>query len=156
MYFEDLIKEYSLKYKIDPLLALAMIREESRFNAWDESTAGARGLMQIIFSTGEWIAQKLDFKDFNDEMLFSSEININFGCWYIGYLKGKFSNDIILIISGYNAGPGTTDKWLERYDRSDLDNFVENIPYAETREYIKKVMKSYQMYKRLAKILSEK
>lgn len=156
MYFEDLIKEYSLKYKIDPLLALAMIREESRFNSWGESVAGARGLMQIIFSTGEWIAQKLDFKDFNDEMLFSSEININFGCWYIGYLKGKFSNDIILIISGYNAGPGTTDKWLERYDRSDLDNFVENIPYAETREHIKKVMKSYQMYKRLAKILSEK
>ena len=156
MYFEDLIKEYSLKYKIDPLLALAMIREESRFNAWNESVAGARGLMQIIFSTGEWIAQKLDFKDFNDEMLFSSEININLGCWYIGYLKGKFSNDIILIISGYNAGPGTTDKWLERYDRSDLDNFVENIPYPETREHIKKVMKSYQMYKRLAKILSEK
>ncbi|MFH1938733.1 MAG: tetratricopeptide repeat protein [bacterium] len=154
-YFEDMIREYALKYEIDPLLALAMIREESRFNAWNESVAGARGLMQIIFSTGEWIAQKLNFEDFNDEMLFSPEVNINLGCWYIGYLKERFLNDPILIISGYNAGPGTTSKWLEQYDRSDLDNFVENVPYSETREHIKKVMKSYQMYKRLAQVLSE-
>ncbi|OFW45615.1 MAG: hypothetical protein A2163_11410 [Actinobacteria bacterium RBG_13_35_12] len=154
-YFEDMIREYALKYEIDPLLALAMIREESRFNAWNESVAGARGLMQIIFSTGEWIAQKLNFEDFNDEMLFSPEVNINLGCWYINYLKERFSNDLILIISGYNAGPGTTSKWLEQYDRSDLDNFVENIPYSETREHIKKVIKSYQMYKRLAQVLSK-
>jgi len=154
-YFEDMIREYALKYKIDPLLALAMIREESRFNAWNESVAGARGLMQIIFSTGEWIAQKLNFEDFNDEMLFSPEVNINLGCWYINYLKERFLNDPILIISGYNAGPGTTSKWLKQYNRSDLDNFVENIPYSETREHIKKVMKSYQMYKRLAQVLSE-
>ncbi len=154
-YFEDMIREYALKYEIDPLLALAMIREESRFNAWNESVAGARGLMQIIFSTGEWIAQKLNFEDFNGEMLFDPENNINLGCWYIGYLKERFLNDPILIISGYNAGPGTTSKWLEQYDRSDLDNFVENIPYSETREHIKKVMKSYQMYKRLAQVLSE-
>ncbi|HER24119.1 MAG TPA: tetratricopeptide repeat protein [Candidatus Atribacteria bacterium] len=155
-YFEDVVRENALKYKIDPLLALAMIREESRFNTWNESVAGARGLMQIIFSTGEWIAQKLNFKDFNDEMLFSSEVNINLGCWYIGYLKERFLNDPILIISGYNAGPGTTSKWLEQYDRSDLDSFVENIPYSETREHIKKVMKSYQIYRRLEQISNGK
>jgi len=154
-YFEDMIREYALKYEIDPLLALAMIREESRFNAWNESVAGARGLMQIIFSTGEWIAQKLNIEDFNDDMLFVPDINIDLGCWYIGYLKERFLNDPILIISGYNAGPGTTSKWLKEYDRSDLDNFVENVPYSETREHIKKVMKSYQMYKRLAQVLSE-
>ncbi len=154
--FEDIIREYALKYEIDPLLVMAMIREESRFNSWDESAAGARGLMQIIFSTAEWIAQKINIIDFNDEMLFSPKVNINLGCWYIHYLKEKFSNDYILMISGYNAGPGITDKWLERYDQSDLDNFVENIPYAETREHIKKVMKSYQMYKKLAQVLSGK
>ena len=155
VYYEDAIRERALEYEIDPLLVLAMIREESRFNSWNESVAGARGLMQIIFSTGEWIAQKLNIEDFNDEMLFSPEMNINLGCWYIDYLKERFSNDSILVISGYNAGPGTTSKWLEQYDRSDLDNFVENVPYSETREHIKKVMKSYQMYKRLAQVLSE-
>jgi TolA-binding protein len=154
--FEDIIREYALKYEIDPLLVMAMIREESRFNSWDESAAGARGLMQIIFSTAEWIAQKINIIDFNDEMLFSPKVNINLGSWYIHYLKEKFSNDYILMISGYNAGPGITDQWLERYDQSDLDNFVENIPYAETREHIKKVMKSYQMYKKLAQVLSGK
>jgi TolA-binding protein len=154
--FEDIIREYALKYEIDPLLVMAMIREESRFNSWNESAAGARGLMQIIFSTAEWIAQKINIIDFNDEMLFSPKVNINLGCWYINYLKEKFSNDYILMISGYNAGPGITDKWLEIYDQSDLDNFVENIPYAETREHIKKVMKSYQMYKKLAQVLSGK
>ena len=154
--FEDIIREYALKYEVDPLLVMAMIREESRFNSWNESVAGARGLMQIIFSTAEWIAQKINIIDFNDEMLFSPKVNINLGSWYIHYLKEKFSNDYILMISGYNAGPGITDQWLERYDQSDLDNFVENIPYAETREHIKKVMKSYQMYKKLAQVLNGK
>ena len=155
LYYEEVIRERALEYEIDPLLVLAMIREESRFNSWNESVAGARGLMQIIFSTGEWIAQKLNIEDFNDDMLFDPEVSIDLGCWYINYLKGRFSNDSILVISGYNAGPGTTSKWLNQYDRSDLDNFVENVPYSETREHIKKVMKSYQMYKRLAQVLSE-
>jgi len=155
IYYEDTIRERALEYEIDPLLVLAMIREESRFNSWNESVAGARGLMQIIFSTGEWIAQKLNLEDFNDEMLFDPEVNIDLGCWYINYLNERFSNDSILVISGYNAGPGTTSKWLKQYDRADLDNFVENVPYSETREHIKKVIKSYQMYRRLAQVLSE-
>jgi len=155
LYYEDMIREPALEYEIDPLLVLAMIREESRFNTGDESVAGARGLMQIIFSTAEWIAQKINLEEFNDEMPFDPEININLGCWYINYLKERFSNDLILILSGYNAGPGNTSKWLEQYDRSDLDNFIENIPFSETREYIKKVVKSYQMYKRLAQVLNE-
>jgi soluble lytic murein transglycosylase-like protein/TolA-binding protein len=155
VYYEDTIRERALEYEIDPLLVLAMIREESRFNSWNESVAGARGLMQIIFSTGEWIAQKLNLEDFNDEMLFDPEVNIDLGCWYINYLNERFFNDPILVISGYNAGPGTTSKWLKQYDRSDLDNFVENVPYSETREHIKKVTKSYQMYRRLAQVLSE-
>jgi tetratricopeptide (TPR) repeat protein len=155
-YHEKMIRECALEYEIDPLLVLAMIREESRFNTWDESVAGARGLMQIIFSTGEWIAHKINLEEFNDEMLFDPKINIDLGCWYINYLEERFSNDPILVISGYNAGPGTTSKWLKQYDRTDLDNFVENIPYSETREHIKKVMKSYQMYKKLVQVLSQK
>jgi len=155
VYYGEAIRERALEYEIDPFLVLAMIREESRFNSWNESVAGARGLMQIIFSTGEWIAQKLNIEDFNDDMLFDPNVNIDLGCWYINYLKERFLNDPISIISGYNAGPGTTSKWLKQYDRSDLDSYVENVPYSETREHIKKVTKSYQMYKRLAQVLSE-
>ncbi len=154
VYFEELIAKYALQYQVDPLLVLAMIREESRFNSWNESVAGARGLMQIIFSTGEWIAQKLGWEDFSDEMLFSPEININLGCWYVKYLQERFQNNLILIISGYNAGPGITSRWLDKYTWPDEDSFIEEIPYSETREHVKKVMKSYLMYQRL-KIVSD-
>ena len=148
-YYSDVVKGCAEKYHIDPLIVLATIREESRFNPWNESVAGARGLMQIIYSTGEWIAEKINLENFSDEMLFSPNVNIDMGCWYINYLKERFEDNLILVISGYNAGPGTTSKWLERYDISDLDNFIENIPYDETREHVKKVIKTYQMYKRI-------
>ncbi|MEA2022156.1 MAG: tetratricopeptide repeat protein [Candidatus Caldatribacteriota bacterium] len=148
-YYNYLIDDYAQKYDIDPLIVLATIREESRFNPWDESVAGARGLMQIIYSTGEWIAQKINLENFTDEMLFSPKMNIDLGCWYINYLKERFSGDLILIISGYNAGPGITSQWLKKYNISDSDNFIENIPYDETREHVKKVLKSYLMYKRI-------
>ena len=148
-YYNCLIEDYAQKYDIDPLIVFATIREESRFNPWDESVAGARGLMQIIYSTGEWIAQKINLENFTDEMLFSPKMNIDLGCWYINYLKERFSGDLILIISGYNAGPGITSQWMKKYNISDSDNFVENIPYDETREHVKKVLKSYLMYKRI-------
>jgi len=148
-YYGDIVKDYAEKYHLEPLIVLATIREESRFNPWDESVAGARGLMQIIYSTGEWIAQKINLENFSDEMLFSPNVNIDMGCWYINYLKERFEDNLVLVISGYNAGPGTTSKWLESYDISDLDNFIENIPYDETREHVKKVIKTYQMYKRI-------
>ena len=154
VYFEDTVREYAGKYEIHHLLVLAIIREESRFNPSSESVARAKGLMQIIPSTGEWLAQKINLEDFTEELLFSPEVNINLGCWYISYLEERFAGDPTLIISSYNAGQGTVSNWIEqyKYNRSDLDNFVENIPYEETREYVKKVMKSYQMYKKLASI----
>ena len=148
-YYDEIVRDYAGEYDIDPLLVFSMIREESRFNSWDESVAGARGLMQIIYTTGEWIAQKINLTDFSDEMLFSPSVNINLGCWYIHYLQERFENNLILVISGYNAGPGITAKWIERYEMTDPDNFIENIPYDETREHVKKVLKTYQMYRRL-------
>jgi len=148
-HYRYLVEGYAQKYEIDPLVVLAIIREESRFNPWNESVVGARGLMQIMLSTGEWIAEKINLINYNDEMLFSPEVNIDLGCWYIQYLNERFSDDLILALSGYNAGPGTTSRWLEKYNISDPDNFIENIPYDETRGYIKKVLKSYLMYERI-------
>jgi soluble lytic murein transglycosylase-like protein len=152
-YYGDIVRECAEKYNLEPLIIYATIREESRFNSFDESVAGARGLMQIIYSTGEWIAEKINIENFSDEMLFSPRVNIDLGCWYIRYLKDRFEDNLILMISGYNAGPGITSKWLEKYDISDPDNFIEDIPYDETREHVKKVFKAYKMYERLNKLL---
>jgi soluble lytic murein transglycosylase len=141
------ISTLAANYGLDPFLVLATIKEESHFNSYSESRAGARGLMQIVLSTGEWIAQKLDYQKFDYDLLFEPEVNIHFGCWYLNYLQEKYNKNYYLMISGYNAGPGVTDGWLEQFDINDIDSFVENIPYPETTEHIKKVMRTYNIYK---------
>ncbi len=146
LYYYDLVEQIAPSYHLDPFLVWSMMREESHFNPYAESRAGARGLMQITFSTGEWIAQKLNHKEFNYDLLFTPELNISFGCWYMQYLQERFNKNNFLIISGYNAGPGITDQWIETFDISDIDVFVENIPYQETTEHIKKVIRSYLIY----------
>ncbi len=147
IFYEEYIKQTASLYQVDPYLVWSIMREESHFNPYAESRAGARGLMQIIFSTGEWISQKLNYKEFEYDSLFEPELNINLGNWYLKYLQERFNMNTFLIISGYNAGPGITDKWVETTDMSDIDVFIENIPYKETAEHIKKVMRSYLIYK---------
>ena len=83
---------------MDPYLVLAVIKTESNFNENVESNKGAKGLMQIMDSTGEWIASKLEVDNFKDEMLFDPEINIKFGCWYINNLLIEF-NDLSLALA---------------------------------------------------------
>ena len=146
VFYEEFVKELASSYHLDPFLIWSTMREESHFNPYAQSRAGARGLMQIVFSTGEWIAQKLNFKKFEYDSLFEPEFNITLGSWYLQYLQERFDRNLFLIISGYNAGPGITDKWVETMDMSDIDVFVENIPYQETSEHIKKVMRSYHVY----------
>jgi len=147
IHYASMINSRAFDYNLDPFLILSTIREESHFNVYSESRAGARGLMQIILSTGEWIAQKVNYQDFNDDYLFDPDVNIYFGCWYLNYLQKKYNHNYYLMISGYNAGPGVTDRWIESFDVSDIDSFVENIPYQESTEHIKKVMRSYMLYK---------
>lgn len=147
VFYEEYIKQTASSYQLDPYLIWSIMREESHFNTYAESRAGARGLMQIIFSTGEWIAQKLNYKEFEYDLLFQPRFNIELGCWYLKFLQEKFNQNNILMISGYNAGPSITDKWVETIDMSDMDFFVENIPYKETTEHIKKVIRSYLIYK---------
>jgi soluble lytic murein transglycosylase-like protein/TolA-binding protein len=149
VFYEEFVKRIASSYHIDPCLVWSIMREESHFNPYAQSRAGARGLMQIVFSTGEWIAQKLNYNKFEYDSLFDPELNINLGSWYLQYLQEKFDKNTFLIISGYNAGPGITDKWVETIDMNDTDFFVENIPYQETSEHIKKVMRSYHVYQTL-------
>jgi len=146
IHYNSIIDSWASDYNLDPFLVLSTIREESHFNRYTESRAGARGLMQIILSTGEWIAQKVNYQDFNDDYLFDPDVNIYFGCWYLNYLQEKYNDNYYLMISGYNAGPGITDRWIENFNVRDIDSFVENIPYQETTEHIKKVMRSYMLY----------
>lgn len=132
---------------VDPYLVAAVMREESSYNPRAVSVTGALGLMQIMPSTGRFVARELGQADFEPRELLNPETNIRMGSWYLGYLAKKFNKDIVLTIAGYNAGPGAVRRWVETLP-PEFDEFIESIPYTETRNYAKKVLKSYSEFRR--------
>lgn len=141
-----LIQELGLQYDLDPYLILALMREESLFNPRAMSRTGARGLMQIMPATGQGIAKNLKMPWTDAEMLFDPETNVRFGVFYLSYLKKRFDGNVVYMLSGYNAGPNATHRWVQADRHDSLDMFVANIPYAETHHYVTRVLKSYWIY----------
>jgi soluble lytic murein transglycosylase len=148
-YWESIVR-YSNEYGVDPYLVVALMREESLFNSQARSKTGALGLMQIMPSTGQGIAKGLRMEWEGPEMLLVPQTNIRFGIYYLSSLKKRFNNNPILMLSGYNAGPNATRKWLDKSPSDvDMDIFVANIPYSETHYYVTRVLKSYWIYRLL-------
>jgi soluble lytic murein transglycosylase len=146
----DSIVTYSRKYGQDPYFVAAIVREESQFHAEALSPAGARGVMQVMPATGEWIAQIIRMKGFDQSKLFDSDTAINLGTWYISHLMKQFKGDPLFTAAAYNAGPDAVTAWLSRTGRgTERDEFVESIPFSETRGYVKKVLRNYAEYKRI-------
>jgi soluble lytic murein transglycosylase len=146
----DSILTYSRKYGQDPLFIAAIIREESQFYSEALSPAGARGVMQVMPSTGEWVAQIIRIPGFDRAKLFDSDTAINLGTWYISHLMKRFKGDPLFVAAAYNAGPEAVASWLSRTGHgTERDEFVESIPYPETRGYVKKVFRNYAEYKRI-------
>ncbi|MBI1912389.1 MAG: transglycosylase SLT domain-containing protein [Deltaproteobacteria bacterium] len=145
----DVVKNKAPEGAANPYLVAAVMREESAFNPKAVSPTGALGLMQIMPSTGKQIAKELGRQSFDSKHLLDPEVNIEFGSWYLGSLARRFDNNIVFTIAGYNAGPNAVARWAETLP-SELDEFIESIPYPETRNYAKKVLKSYTEYLRLS------
>jgi len=131
---------------IDPHLVTAVIREESAYNPLAISTAGALGLMQVMPHTGQKIAAQVGSDGFSRERLFDPCYNIRFGSWYLGHLAEKFNHNLVYAIAAYNAGPDIVTKWIQQFGYREQDEFIESIPYTETRQYVKKVLRSYRQY----------
>ena len=147
---KEYVNEYSKEYGIDPLLVLAVIKTESRFNKDAESKKGAKGLMQIMDSTGEWIAEEVGLNYFLPYMLFDPETNIRFGCWYLNNLENQFNN-LDLVLAAYNGGSGNVTKWLGDPQYSEDGITLKYIPFPETKKYVDKVRTNYSVYKYLYK-----
>ncbi len=136
-------------YNVDPFLIAAVIREESKFNPNAISSKGAMGLMQLMPSTAYWATSQMGIDNIKEEDLLNPDINIKIGTWYIANLSREFKDDLPLIIASYNGGRGRVREWI---DRGVWDGTYENrddIPFKETRFFLKKVFNSYRTYTNL-------
>ena len=149
--YQEEIMEYSRKNKLDPFLVAAVIKNESGFRINAKSKPGAVGLMQIMPQTGAWIAEEMGMQDFEMEKLAEPETNIRMGCWYLSELEYEFNHNRVLMLTAYNAGRGNTKKWAEEFEWDADFGKIEEIPYVDTREYVRKVLHDrgeyYKLYK---------
>lgn len=149
--YENFVENYSTKYEVDKNLIYAIIKAESNFNQQAVSNKEAKGLMQLMPQTAEDIAKKLDIEVTKEEIfkkLLEPEFNINLGTKYISNLLAKYSN-IELALTAYNAGSGNVDTWVENGTLMADGSNIENIPYKETNNYVRKILRDYEIYKKL-------
>ncbi|HHX26464.1 MAG TPA: lytic transglycosylase domain-containing protein [Firmicutes bacterium] len=146
IHYKDVITQYSLEHDVDPFLITAVIRVESRFRPQALSAKGARGLMQVMPDTGNWIAGELGIEEFDPEMLYDPITNLNVGTWYLAFLLREYGGDPVRTLAAYNAGRGNVSKWIEERRWSGGEGDVNSIPFLETREYVKKVLHLYRKY----------
>ena len=144
--YQEIINEVSKQYRLDPYLVTALIREESYFNPKAGSSAGAVGLMQLMPSTASYIANRNGISYSGRSSLLDPQKNIQLGCAYLDYVKEKHYENDLLAVASYNGGPNAVNSWKSSLNYKSFDEFIENIPYPETRDYIKKVYRSYWVY----------
>ena len=142
--YYDIVEKYSKEYNVDKYLIFAIIKAESNFKEDASSKKGAKGLMQLIDSTAEEVAKTINL-DLKNEDILNPDININLGTKYISSLLKKYENKE-LALAAYNAGSGNVDNWINKgiikKDGSDL----ENIPFKETNNYVRKILRDYDIY----------
>ena len=144
--FWETVKREAASNKLDPLLVLSVMRQESRFEFNIKSWAGAHGLMQLMPMTAKGLAQQRKLARPTTDRLYEPAYNINMGTWYLADLLRSFKGQLEPALAAYNCGPGRVSRWLKDSANSDMDDFVENIPFTETRGYVKAVMNNYAQY----------
>lgn len=144
--YSDLIQSWAQERQLNPLLVTGLVRQESRFQPKIESVVGAKGLMQVMPETAAWISDRTGIANYD---LAKPEDNVAFGTWFLDFTHSQYSNNSLFAVASYNAGPGAVDEWIKRGGFSNADEFVEKIPYPETKGYIDTVFGGYWNYLRL-------
>jgi soluble lytic murein transglycosylase len=142
------IERYSVERGLDPYLVAALIRQESTFNPRVRSHAGARGLMQILPSTGRLLARQERLR-YDASDLYDPEINIRYGTRYLKDVLGSFGGRVDYALASYNAGPHRVKRWTGMDLTIPSEVFIEEIPFDETRDYVKLVLRNEMLYRRL-------
>lgn len=146
--YREYIEQYSKEYKLDPYFVMAIISAESRFDESANSHKNAMGLMQITKETAKWCVEQFNLKA-DAANLYDPETNILIGCAYLNYLVGHFDGYAYTAVAAYNAGQGNVKGWLSDKRYSKDGKTLELIPFDETKEYVEKVEKRYETYKKL-------
>lgn len=147
--YEALVEKYSSENNIDKFLIYAIIRVESNFKSDAVSNVGARGLMQIMEETFEWIRFRLgDSEELSYDAMFDAEQNIRYGCYLVGYLTRYFENQDAAICA-YHAGVGSVDSWLSNSEYSKDGVRLDKVPTSDTNHYLSKVNKALYYYHKL-------
>jgi soluble lytic murein transglycosylase len=146
-YWEQL-KQSSVENRLNPFLVASLIRQESEFNPEAISHAQAMGLMQLLPKTGKKLAHELKIRRFDYSMLLDPRINLQLGTRYLRSLLDKYDGHLEYALAAYNAGPEHVDDWKQGHFR-DMPEFVESIPFTETREYVEAILRNQQIYSQL-------
>jgi len=140
------IHEILKNYELDPFLVLSLMRQESAFNPRIISKANAIGLMQLMPKTAEEVARSLGQEIPTEEQLKNPSNNVRLGIDYLNYLMVSFNQNMVYALAAYNAGPTKIKQWIALRPSLDPLEFIETIPYTETRNYVKKVLRNYAIY----------
>jgi len=146
---QAIIEKYASQYGVDPLFVVSVIREESKFLPQSESHKGAKGLMQLMPSTAQEVAKSLGDKTYSEESLLIPEKNIQYGTWYLASLQKAFAGNTALVAAAYNGGRGHVQEWITNGKIDPKNIRIEDIPFKETRDYVGRVLKSYEKYNKL-------
>jgi len=143
------VTHWATAYGVDPLLVLAVIRQESNFLPTAVSSSDARGLMQLLPSTAKWIAESKVKEPFSEDRLTDPDLNIRLGTWYLGYLIRLFDSDVAWAVAAYNGGQGNVDRWTAAAKVDSKAEFPGALVSSETREYLVKVLDAWLTYRLL-------
>jgi soluble lytic murein transglycosylase len=139
----------SKKFKIDPRFLLAIMKQESSFRSDAKSPAGARGLLQLVYDTAIKYKSPAGFPNLQPDQLYSPSINISVGAAYIAALKAEFGGLFEAIAASYNGGEDNAARWLNRSRPKEPGIFTSEVGFAETKNYVFKVMNNYRAYREL-------
>ena len=151
--YRTTVENYSARWQVDKFLTIAVMKVESNFSEAAHSSSGAVGLMQIMPETAAWIAYRLeetpeeivcDIKNLREP-----ETNIRYGTWYLAELEDEFNGNDVLALAAYNAGRGNVREWMTKNNWDENFSDVDKIPYAETRDYVKRVLHCREKYAKL-------
>jgi soluble lytic murein transglycosylase len=146
--YREVVQDYASQLDLDEAWVYGLVRQESRFAHTARSTAGASGLMQLMPSTARWVAKRLGLSGHHAKLTATADSNIVLGTYYLRQMMDSLDNQMVLASAGYNAGPRRAREWIASRSLEGAV-YIETIPFAETREYVKRVMNNTLYYARL-------